>query len=120
MDPGAGGVEAFCLNSVVRGHYIYKDIWSSVHGEEFHFKCKISNVHDLYAVSVIKHGTGIMGHLPKRISTPCLLILRKGGSISCIVNGRRSGRRQYLRYFHIAILKLPKYFEIMFSKMHGL
>ena len=94
-------------SAVVRGHHIYKDIWSSVHGKELQCKCEISNVHDLYAVSVIKHGTGIVGYLPKRISTPCLLILRKEGSISCIVNGRRSGQRQYLRYFHIAILKLP-------------
>ena len=109
--PGAGGAEAFCLNSVVRGHHIYEDICSSVHGEELYCKRKISNVYDLYTVSaVIKHGMGIVGHLPKRISTPCHLILR---SISCIVNERR----QYLRYFHIAILKLPKYFEIMFSKM---
>ena len=82
------GVEAFCLNSVVRGHHIYKDIWSSVHGEELHCKREIGNVHDLYAVSVIKHETGIVGHLPKQISTPCHLFLRKGGSISCIVNGR--------------------------------
>ena len=119
MDPGAGGAQAFCLNSVVRGHHIYKDIWSSVHGEELHCKREISNVHDLYAVSVFKRGTGIVGHLPKRISTPCHLILRNGGSISCIVNGRCSGRRQYLikKYFRIAILKLPKYFEIIFSKM---
>ena len=34
VDPDAGGAEGFCLNSVVRGHHIYKDIWSSVHGEE--------------------------------------------------------------------------------------
>ena len=65
VDPGAGGVEAFYLNSAVRGHHIYKDIWSSVHSEEFHCKHEISNVHDLYAVSVIKHGMGIVGHLPK-------------------------------------------------------
>ena len=62
VDPG---VEVFCLNSVVRGHHIYKDIWSTVHGEELHCKHKIGNVHDLYAVSVIKHGMGIMDHLPK-------------------------------------------------------
>ena len=119
MDPDAGGAEALCLNSVVRGHHIYKDIWSSVHGEELHCKHEISNVHDLYAVSVIKHRMGIVGHLPKRISTPCHLILRKGESISCIVNGWCSARRQYLiqKYFRIAILKLPKYFEIIFSKM---
>ena len=85
VDPG---VEAFCLNSVVRGHHIYKDIRSSVHGEELHCKREIGNVHDLYAVSVIKNGTGIVGHLPKRISTPCHLFLRKGNTL-CIVNGRR-------------------------------
>ena len=86
VDPG---VEVFCLNSVVRGYHVYKDILSSVHGEELHCKREIGNVHDLYAVSVIKHGTGIVGHLPKGISTPCHLFLRKGGNISCIVNGRR-------------------------------
>ena len=62
VDPG---MEALCLNSVVLGHHIYKDIWSSVHGEELHCKCEIGNIHDLYTVSVIKHGTGIVGHLPK-------------------------------------------------------
>ena len=76
MDPGA---EAFYLNSVVRGHHIYKDIWSSVHGEELYCRREFGNVHDLYAVSVIKQGTGIIGHLPKRISTPCHLFLKKGG-----------------------------------------
>ena len=117
MDPSAGGAETFCLNLFVRGHHIYKDIWSSVHGEELHCKREINNVHDLYAVSVIKHRTGIVGHLPKQISTPCHLILREGGSISCLVNRQYLGRRQYFKYFRIAILKLPKYFEIIFSKM---
>ena len=64
MDPGAGGGEAFCLNSAVCGHHIYKDILSSVQGEELHCKREISNVHNLYAVSVIKDGTSIVGHRP--------------------------------------------------------
>ena len=58
VDPDA---EVFCLNTIVRGHYIYKDIWSSIHGEELHCKCNIGNVHDLYAVSVIKHRNGYCG-----------------------------------------------------------
>ena len=74
MDPG---MEVFCLNSVVHGHHIYKDIQSSVHDEELYCKCKIGNIHDLYAVFLIKNGTGIVGHLPKQISTPCHLFLRK-------------------------------------------
>ena len=36
-----GGAETFCLNLFVRGHHIYKDIWSRVHGEELHCKRKI-------------------------------------------------------------------------------
>ena len=116
MDPGASGTEAFCLNSVVLGHHIYKDIWSSVHGKELHCKCEVSNVHDLYAVFANKHGTGIVGYLPKQISIPCHLILRNGGSISCIVNGRRSGRHQYSRYYNIAILKLQNISKLYFRK----
>ena len=38
MDPGA---EAFCLDTVIRGYNIYKDIWSGVHGEELHCKRNI-------------------------------------------------------------------------------
>ena len=65
MDPGVGGVEASYLNSAICGHHIYKDIWSSVHSEELHCKREISNVYDLYAVSIIKHGMDIVGHLHK-------------------------------------------------------
>ena len=31
----------------------------------------------------------VVGHLPRNISTPCHLFLRKGGNISCVVNGAR-------------------------------
>ena len=60
VDPST---KVFCLNSVVRGHHIYKHTWSSVHGKELHCKRNIGNVHDLYTVSVLKHGTGIVSHL---------------------------------------------------------
>ena len=44
--------------------------------------------YDAYAVSVIKDGT-IVGHLPRRISCTCTLFMRRGGTISCQVTGRR-------------------------------
>ena len=47
------------------------------------------NVHDLYAVSTNRLGTGVVGHIPRQISTPCNLLLQKGGTISCIVIGHR-------------------------------
>ena len=31
----------------------------------------------------------VVGHLPRNISTPCHLFLRKGGIKSCVVNGAR-------------------------------
>ena len=31
----------------------------------------------------------VVGRLPRNISTPCHLFLRKGGNISCVVNGAR-------------------------------
>ena len=79
----------FSMESVIRGHHVYKYIWSSVVGEELECRIKAGNVHNLYAVSVIRSGTDIVGHIPRNISTPCNLFLRKGGAISCVVSGHR-------------------------------
>ena len=46
------------------------------------------NIHDIYAVAVTREDIAV-GHLPRNISTPCHLFLRKGGNISCVVNGVR-------------------------------
>ena len=45
--------------------------------KELQYICEMGNVHNLYAVGVVKAGTGIVGHIPKRISIPCNLFLRK-------------------------------------------
>ena len=82
-------IDTFRLDSVVRGHHVFKDIWSSMLGEELECIRETGNVHDLYAVGVVKTGTGTVGHLPKKISTPCSLFLRKGGNIVCTITGRR-------------------------------
>ena len=37
-------------------------------------------------VHVVKTGTGTVGHLPKKISTPCHLFLRKGGTTYFMYN----------------------------------
>ena len=47
------------------------------------------NRHDPFAVSVIKSGIGIVGHLPRNISSICLIFLRRGGLISSTVTGSR-------------------------------
>ena len=40
-------------------------------------------------MSVIKPGAGIVGHIPRQISTPCNMFIRSSGSITCIVTGSR-------------------------------
>ena len=50
------------------------------------------NIHDIYAVAVTREDT-VIGHLPRNISTPCHLFLRKGCIISCTVTV--TGVRQF-------------------------
>ena len=58
-------VASFSIESIVHGHCVYKAIWSSVLGEELKCHCEIGNIHDLYMVSVVKPGTGVVGHVPR-------------------------------------------------------
>ena len=76
------------LDSAIRGHHIYKEIWNPFIGEELECKMEHENIHDLYAVAVTREDI-VVGHLPRNISTPCHLFLRKGGVILCVVNGAR-------------------------------
>ena len=92
----------YSLESVVRGHHVYKEIWNSFIGEELscqredgniHVMYAVEgNIHDMYAVSVIKELCGreaVVGHLPRQISTVCHLFLRKGVIIACHVTNSR-------------------------------
>ena len=82
-------MDTFLLELAVCGYHVYKEIWSSILGEELQCFCEIGSIHDLYAVKVVKTGMGTVGHLPKEISMPCHLFLRKGGSIGCTIAGVR-------------------------------
>ena len=81
-------MEEIHKESCVRGYHIYKDIWNAVFGEELQCQREIGNSSDLYAVAVVKDST-IVGHLPRKISRICTLFMRRGGAITCLVNGRR-------------------------------
>ena len=62
-------------SSCVRGHHIYKDIWSPVLGEELSCSKESDNDKD---PSVMK----VAGHIPRKISADSLLFLQKG----CLFN----------------------------------
>ena len=72
----------------IRGYHIYKEVWEAAIGDVLECLREPSNARDRYAVATKKEGN-IIGHLPKKISKPCVLFLRRGGSIYCTVTGGR-------------------------------
>jgi len=66
------------INSVVRGHHVYKDVWTP-------FWERNLSVGNLYMVALNKPGTGIVGHV--EISALCNAFLLGGGVITCIITG---------------------------------
>ena len=80
-------VEFITINSIIRGYYIYKDVWSSFIGEVLYYCCDVHNHHDLFAVAVCKEIT-VVGHMPWKISAVCYVFLRRL-TITGIVMGLR-------------------------------
>ena len=86
--------EALIVESCVRGYHYYQDIWEPVSGEQLECKQEAGNVHDRYAVTVLKEV--VVGHVPRKISILCYLFLRKGGTIISTVTGSRRYSRDLL------------------------
>ena len=49
---------------------------------------EVENYRDPFTVAVVRSGV-IVGHVPRKISSICLMFLRQGGTISCRVTGSR-------------------------------
>ena len=79
----------FRIESTVRGHHVYKAAWSPYIGEELPVQREVNNIHDDFAVAVLKNGNTV-GHVSREISRVCWYFLHKSGSeMTCIVNGDR-------------------------------
>ena len=78
----------FSCDAMVRGYHVYKDIWVATDGEFLQCARETNNIHDPFAVAVLKDNI-IVGHIPKKVSAVCSLFLRRSGSIVCHVNGSR-------------------------------
>ena len=92
----------FSVESVIRGHHIYKDIWTPNIGEELICQRELGNLRDPFAVSLLK-GTTIVSHVPCKISAICAMFLQTGGTINCTV----IRNRQYLRDLVQGGLEVP-------------
>ena len=78
----------FCQESVVRGHHIYKSVWTPFVGEILDTKREAGNNHDRHAVAVVRDSC-VVGHLPRQYSRVAWYFLQHGGKISCEITGRR-------------------------------
>ena len=47
-------LQSLSIDSVIRGHHIYKDIWTPFIGEQLDLQRELNNAYDRYAVTIIK------------------------------------------------------------------
>ena len=60
------------VSSTIHGYHVYKRHWRPVVGEVLEAKIEEPrNVHDRYAVTLVKEEVGIVGHVPKNMSKLC-------------------------------------------------
>ena len=85
----------FSIDSDIRGHHVYKDVWTLVIGEELMCQRELGNLKDLFTMSVLK-GSTIVGHVPRKISVICSMFLQTGGTIDCTVVGNRQHSRDWV------------------------
>ena len=58
-------VHKYEVASFVRGHHIYKSIWTPVVGELLKTEQEPDNEHDEHSVTVIHQELGVVSHIPK-------------------------------------------------------
>ena len=71
---------------------MYKGIWSPFIEEEMLCEVEPDNIHDKYAIKVLKDNT-VVGHVPRELSRYCCLILNSGGQMESVVTGARENKR---------------------------
>ena len=51
---------SFSIDSVVKGHHIYKDVWTPEIREGLQCQIESYNIHDMYAVAVKQDGVSVI------------------------------------------------------------
>ena len=86
----AANLETFTLESIVRGHQVYKRMWSLRTGQVLQTSAETGNPEDRHAVALKRTGEGVtLGHMPSELSKVSWFFLRHDGGISCEITGRR-------------------------------
>ena len=74
--------------SYIRGFHVYQNNWTPILGKRLVCKNEPGNPRDRYAVAVCKAGDERVGHLPRNISTMCLIFIQCSGIIYCTISGK--------------------------------
>ena len=81
--------ESYTLNSCVRGHHVYREIWNPFVGQELDVKTEPTNPRDMYAVAIILNAHTVVGHVPIEFGKVAWYFLQHGGRIKCTITGHR-------------------------------
>ena len=76
------------VESVIRGHHIYKTVWTPFIGETLSLRIEDGNEQDSFAVAVIKNDN-IVGHAPRQFSRVFYFFLSHDGTIDAEITGHR-------------------------------
>lgn len=82
----ASMASTFLTTSCIRGHHVYKSVWTPTLGEELECRREGDNNFDGYAVAVLRRGV-VVGHIPRKISALSSIFLQRNGQITCVVTG---------------------------------
>ena len=87
---------SFCstIAAMVCGYHEYQGVWQAALGEKLKCVQEGGNRSDMFAVAIVKVGETVE-HLPRKISSICLIFLRNGGEIVCKVTGSRRYSRDF-------------------------
>ena len=77
---------SWSTSSVVRGHHVYKNVWTPLLANDYSYADRIMNDH---AVSVVK-AEAIVGHVPREMSCTFWHFIMHGGSVGCEIMGWRT------------------------------
>lgn len=90
MAAGGDGEAVFLFPGVIRGHHVYKALWTPVVGETVQVCREPSNPFDVNSLAVVKGGITV-GHVPREVRRVFSCFLDEGSDheISCEVTGHR-------------------------------
>ena len=81
---------SWLTSNVVRGHHVYKNVWTPSIGERLQLHQQDDNDCDDHAMSIVKAET-IVSHIPREMSHTFWHFIRHGGSVGCEITEKGAG-----------------------------